>query len=149
MFNKYLWIVFAFCALLINENAAASSQTKQTKVQQQIQAVLNEQVAAWNRGSIKGFMQGYWNSPETTFSGKTLTRGWATVFDNYKRNYGTPEKMGVLSFSNLEINVLTKDSAFVLGNWELKRANDNPKGAFTLVFRRTKDGWRIVHDHTS
>ncbi|MBA3248624.1 MAG: nuclear transport factor 2 family protein, partial [Pyrinomonadaceae bacterium] len=31
----------------------------------------------------------------------------------------------------------------------LTRANDNPRGRFTLLLRRTAQGWRIVHDHTS
>jgi ketosteroid isomerase-like protein len=25
----------------------------------------------------------------------------------------------------------------------------NPHGRFTLIFYKTPDGWRIVHDHTS
>jgi ketosteroid isomerase-like protein len=57
--------------------------------------------------------------------------------------------MGVLTFSDLEINVLSKDAAIVLGNWALQRETDKPGGKFTLIFRKFKDGWRIVHDHTS
>jgi ketosteroid isomerase-like protein len=57
--------------------------------------------------------------------------------------------MGTLTFSDLEINVLSKDAATVLGSWSLARANDNPHGKFTLIFRKFKDGWKIVHDHTS
>ncbi|MEP6924255.1 MAG: nuclear transport factor 2 family protein, partial [Pyrinomonadaceae bacterium] len=110
-------------------------------MQNEIRTVLDDQVAAWNKGDLEGFMKGYWNSPDTTFSGKSLTRGWQTVLDNYKKNYDTPEKRGVLSFSNLAINVLSKDSAYVIGEWEIKSAI-NPKGRFTLVFRKTKDGWR-------
>lgn len=142
--KKIAAILFAILILSV----AASAQSKSEKATAEIRKVLDEQVAAWNKGDIDGFMKGYWNSPSTTFSGKNLTRGWQTVLDNYKKNYDTPEKRGVLSFSNLEINVLSKDAAFVLGEWEIKSAT-NPKGRFTLVFRKTKDGWRIVHDHTS
>ena len=35
------------------------------------------------------------------------------------------------------------------GRWRLERAQDAPSGLFTLLFRRTSAGWRIVHDHTS
>lgn len=128
-------------------SVGARAQTKQVKAQNEIRAVLNNQVAAWNSGDIAGFMQGYWNSPDTTFSGRTLTRGWQTVLDNYKKNYDTAEKRGVLNFDNLEINVLSKDAAFVIGEWAIK-SETNPKGRFTLVFRKLKDGWRIVHDQT-
>src|SRR5262249_25102417 len=29
--------------------------------------VLTDQEAAWNRGDLRGFMEGYWNSPELSF----------------------------------------------------------------------------------
>jgi ketosteroid isomerase-like protein len=57
--------------------------------------------------------------------------------------------MGTLKFSTLEITPLGADSAVALGRWKLKRAKDQPHGRFTLIFRKTADGWRIVHDHTS
>jgi ketosteroid isomerase-like protein len=57
--------------------------------------------------------------------------------------------MGMLTFSDLEITVLSKDAAVVLGSWSLKREKDNPGGKFTLIFRKFNVGWRIVHDHTS
>ncbi len=141
-------LFLVLCLTVFAVNSQAQSAAKKTKMQNEIHAVLDEQVAAWNKGDLEGFMHGYWNSSETTFSGKTLTRGWQTVLDNYKKNYDTPEKRGVLSFSNLVINVLSKNSAYVIGEWEINSAT-NPKGRFTLVFRKTKDGWRIIHDHTS
>ena len=69
--------------------------------------------------------------------------------DRYRKAYDTREKMGTLTFSDLEITLLSKDAALVLGRWRLKRANDEPHGTFTLLFRKTKAGWRIVHDHSS
>jgi ketosteroid isomerase-like protein len=81
--------------------------------------------------------------------GDSITRGWQEVFDRYKQRYDSREKMGALTFSDLEINILSKDAAVVLGRWRLKRTNDEPHGTFTLLFRKTKSGWKIVHDHTS
>ena len=83
------------------------------------------------------------------FVSSNVTRGWQPTLDRYKKSYDTREKMGTLTFSDLEITVLSKDAAVVLGSWALARENDNPKGKFTLIFRKFKDGWRIVHDHTS
>ena len=115
-----------------------------------IRAVLDTQAAAWNRGDIEGYMDGYDRSPKTEFvGGDTINRGWQSVLDRYKQRYDTREKMGFLTFSDLEITVLSKDAALVLGRWRLKRTNDEPHGTFTLLFRKTKAGWRIVHDHTS
>jgi ketosteroid isomerase-like protein len=138
-------LILAFPAAL-----AAQSQKESSKIESQILAVMDAQVAAWNRGDIEGFMTGYWKSDKLVFaSGSEVTRGWQTTLDRYKKNYSSREKMGALKFGDIEINVLSKDAAVVLGSWSLTRANDNPKGKFTLIFRKTKDGWRIVHDHTS
>jgi uncharacterized protein (TIGR02246 family) len=116
----------------------------------EIRAVISAQQVAWNRGDIETFMKGYWRSDGTVFvSGDEVTRGWQTVYDRYKAKYSNREKMGTLTFSELEISALGPDSAVALGRWELKRAQDNPHGRFTLIFRRTPEGWRIVHDHTS
>ncbi len=133
--------------------SAALSQTKATNFSRDksaIRAVLNSQAAAWNRGDIEGYMNGYDRSPNTEFVGSdSLTRGWQEVLDRYKKRYDTREKMGALTFSDLEITMLSKNAALVLGRWRLKRASDEPHGTFTLLFRKTNAGWRIVHDHTS
>ena len=126
------------------------ASAKDNKTGAAIRAVLDAQAAAWNRGDLEGYMDGYDRSPNTEFvGGDTITRGWQTVLDRYRKNYNSREKMGVLTFSELEITVLSKDAALVLGRWRLKRANDEPHGTFSLLFRKTKAGWRIVHDHSS
>ncbi|MEP6570525.1 MAG: nuclear transport factor 2 family protein [Acidobacteriota bacterium] len=115
-----------------------------------IRAVLDAQADAWNRGDLESYMDGYDRSPATEFvGGDTITRGWQTVLQRYQKKYDSREKMGVLSFSEIEITVLSKDAALVLGRWRLKRSSDEPHGTFSLLFRRKKAGWRIVHDHSS
>ncbi len=122
----------------------------QTKSEAAIRAVLDAQAAAWNRGDIEGYMDGYDRSPNTEFvGGDSITRGWQEVFDRYKKKYDTREKMGTLTFSEVKVTMLTPSAALVLGRWRLKRATDEPHGVFTLLFRKRKAGWRIVHDHSS
>lgn len=116
----------------------------------EIREILHAQQQAWNRGDIDGFMNGYARSRSTIFvSEDTVTRGWQTVRDRYKKKYSDREKMGTLTFSDLEITPLGSNAAIVVGRWQLKRKIDKPHGRFTLVFRRLAEGWRIVHDHTS
>lgn len=115
-----------------------------------VRAVLDAQAAAWNRGDIEGYMDGYERAETTTFiSGDAVTRGWQTVLERYKARYDTREKMGALEFSELEIKPLSPFYAQALGRWKLTRAADTPAGRFTLLLRRTDRGWRVVHDHTS
>jgi len=126
------------------------SQTKAAKDAKAIQTVLDAQCAAWNRGDIEGFMDGYERSEKTVFvGGDNVTRGWQTVLDRYKRNYDSREKMGTLTFSDLEITPIGNDAALVLMRWHLQRAKDEPHGRSTLIMRRTKQGWKIAHDHSS
>lgn len=115
-----------------------------------IRKVMDEQVVAWNKGDLEGFMQGYWRSDKLKFvSRDRITYGWQPTLDNYRKTYGSPGMMGKLTFSDLEITVLSRSAAFVVGSWSLAREKDNPKGKFTLLFRKFKQGWRIVTDHSS
>ena len=134
----------------ISARPVAGQNKKSSSVVASVKAVLDAQVAAWNRGDIEGYMAGYWRSEQTVFvSGDSLTRGWQTVLARYKKNYGSREKMGTLTFADLEITPLGSDAAIAVGSWHLQRAQDEPHGRFTLIFRKTRHGWRIVHDHTS
>ncbi len=143
-------ILIGVSLLLMLGVSSTSGQTKATKDARAIQVVLDAQCAAWNRGDIEGFMDGYERSDKTVFVGSdNVTRGWQTVLNRYKKNYDTREKMGTLTFSDLEITPLGNDSALVLMRWHLQRAKDEPHGRSTLIMRRTKQGWKIVHDHSS
>lgn len=123
---------------------------KEDKEVAAVRAVIEAQQAAWNRGDIEGFMDGYAREETTTFvSGDTVTRGWQTVHDRYKARYDTREKMGTLAFTELEFKPLSEFYMMAVGRWQLTRDADTPRGRFTLIFRRTNAGWRIVHDHTS
>ena len=135
--------------LLAVMSSFAQSDTQKTEIADDIRAVMDKQAADWNRGDIPAFMEGYWKSDQLTFVSTRVTKGWQQTLDNYKRSYPDKSAMGTLTFSDLEVTVLSKDAALVLGSWSLKREKDNPGGKFTLIFRKLKDGWRIVHDHTS
>lgn len=119
-----------------------------------VRATLDAQVAAWNEGSVRGFMEGYAQTDTLTFlSGGTVRRGWEEALYGYVRGYPDREAMGTLAFSDLTIHPVTSDRALVWGRWRLQRVEDTegegPGGLFTLFFARTSDGWRVVHDHTS
>jgi ketosteroid isomerase-like protein len=142
-------LAIAFVAAAFATSGAASDSAD-SGAAAEIRAVLNAQVSAWNRGDLDAFMNGYARSNDTAFvGGDGVTRGWQTVLDRYRKKYSDRAQMGTLTFSDLEITPISSDAALVLGRWALKRQKDAPHGYFTLVFRRTSDGWRLVHDHTS
>lgn len=119
---------------------------------QPVRVVLQRQQEAWNRHDLDGFMAGYWNSPELTFfSGAKMLSGWQATLERYRKNYQSEgREMGKLEFSDLNIQMLAADAAFVRGAWHLTMSDGKtPHGLFTLVFRKFPEGWKIVHDHTS
>jgi beta-aspartyl-peptidase (threonine type) len=115
-----------------------------------VEAVMRASEEGWNRGDVEAFVEHYWKSDDVTFSGggKT-TRGWEATAQRYREKYPTREKMGRLSFSNLEITPLGDEAALVLGEWKLEREEEPVSGNFSLVFRKIDGRWVIVHDHTS
>jgi ketosteroid isomerase-like protein len=141
--------------LTCSEFGVRSSAPSQTESDRQndraaITKVLEAQQKAWNQGNVDAFLEGYWHSPDLTFSGSSgITRGWDGVLARYKKNYPDRAAMGQLDFSNLETHFLGKDAALVLGHWHLSRAQGDIGGVFSLVWQRLPEGWRIIHDHTS
>ena len=135
--------------------AKAASQEKAADIEPSaieaaVKEVLSTQQKAWNEGNVDAFMEHYWKSDDLTFSseGKT-TRGWNATLARYRERYPTPEKMGRLTFGDLEITPLGSSAALILGKWNLEREGDPIGGNFSLVVRKFDDRWLIVHDHTS
>jgi ketosteroid isomerase-like protein len=137
--------------------ALASAQTTQKNAgandpKAAVEQVLHIQQDAWNHHNLDAFMAGYWNSPDLTFfSGAKQTSGWQATLDRYNATYASPgHEMGTLEFSALRIEMLGPEAAFVRGAWHLTMSDGKtPHGLFTLVFRKSPDGWKIIHDHTS
>jgi len=137
----------AFCTL-----AAAFPMGPSGDVKSAVEHVLRSQQDAWNHHDLDAFMTGYWNSADLTFfSGAKQTGGWQATLDRYRAAYASPgHEMGRLEFSDLRIEMLGPEAAFVRGAWHLTLPDGKtPHGLFTLVFRKFPAGWKIVHDHTS
>ncbi len=140
---KTILLLFALLS-----SAAAQSLTDNARTKEQILSVLRQQVDGWNNGDIESFMQGYEKSDSLRFaSGGTVTYGWKNMLDRYKKTYSTKEQMGVLTFTTVTVDIVSKDAAAVFGTWRLKREKDELWGLFTLLFKNSV--WQIVHDHTS
>lgn len=150
-------IAVTFTLLLLCSTAIIRAQSA-TPDETSIRAAMDAQAAAWNRADIPAFMQVYENSPETTFIGAELHKGYAPILERYSKAYSTAEQMGKLTYSNLEVRLLpsscgTAEVAVVTGNFHLQRtAKGEAKkddGIFSLVWRKGPQGWRILLDHTS
>jgi uncharacterized protein (TIGR02246 family) len=133
---------------------AAASSADETE----IRAVIKAQSDAWNRADIPAFMQAYEDSPDTTFIGLSLRKGYQPIRERYMLNYTNPEQMGKLSFNDLDIRLLASgcgksEIALVTGKFHLERTSKGEAkkddGIFSLVWRKGPHGWKIILDHTS
>lgn len=141
--QRFLIIVFILCLSTQVVNA-------QSKDELSIRTILAAQTREWNKGNLESFMKGYWDSDSLTFIGKSgITYGWKKTLDNYKKGYPDTAAMGKLNFELVTVKRLSKDYFFVVGKWHLTRSIGNIGGAYTLLFRKIKNQWVIVTDHSS
>jgi len=140
------------CCLTIAAQAPVSAD------ESAIRASIAKQAAAWNRGDIPDFMKAYEDSPETTFIGTSLRKGYQPILERYQKSYSNPAQMGMLTFTDVEVRLLPvscgkTELAVVTGRFHLQRSEkgDATKddGIFSLVWRKGPHGWKILLDHTS
>jgi beta-aspartyl-peptidase (threonine type) len=143
-------IFFVVSALTVSVSARQKKSSVRRDMNE-IRAVLDRQVEAWNHHDLEGFMQGYWHSRDLTFySGGTVVSGWEETLARYRNRYQSAgNEMGRLEFTDLKIELLGPAAAFVRGRFHLKMTGGESGGLFTLTFRKLADGWKIIHDHTS
>jgi uncharacterized protein (TIGR02246 family) len=155
MKRTVLVMCLVFLLLLV---PASGQSTGQAPDEAAIRAAIQAQVDAWNRADIPGFMQTYENSPDTTFIGLTIRKGYEPILQRYRQAYTTREQMGTLKFSDIDIRLLPSDCgkseiALVTGKFHLDRTTrgeaKKDDGIFSLVWRKGPHGWKIILDHTS
>ncbi len=136
--------------LLLTFFLATNLSFAQGKDEMYILNTLKEQVAAWNDGNINRYMQTYWQSDSLIFIGKSgVTYGWQQTLANYEKTYPDTASMGILDIGIIEIKRLSVLYFHVTGKWKLTRFKGNLEGHFTLLFKRIKNKWLIVSDHSS
>jgi len=122
----------------------------QSKDEQKILSILDNQTQAWTRGDFDGFMKGYLESDSLMYIGKSgVTYGFTATLNSYKRNYAGSDKMGQLRFEILHLKQLGKKHYLVVGKWFLKRNAGDVGGHYTLTFEKIKGEWVIIADHSS
>jgi ketosteroid isomerase-like protein len=113
--------------------------------------LLKEQDAAWSRGDLDGFMKYYDSSSELVFMGSNgPVRSAQTLKEYYDKKYkkGTAD-FGKLTFSDLEVEELAPGLARAWGKWLVEQKDQKLSGWFSLIWKKTPAGWRIIHDHSS
>lgn len=99
--------------------------------EKEIKAVLEKQRLDWNNGDMIGYMQGYLKSDSLLFVGKTGPfYGWEKNLQVYQQVYPDKAAMGNLTFDIIQIKMIDKKHAFVLGGWNLQNGKRGTKRIF-------------------
>ena len=117
-----------------------------------IRDVMQKSAVDWNRHDLNAFATCYKNSPDILFMGKQISRGYEGMLARYRSVYSTPEKMGTLSFSEIEVQPLDAHFATVTGKFHLERTaagGGSADGFYLLVVEKTGGGWKIVRDDST
>ena len=137
-------ILFIFFGQLYSQNPISIKDSLD------IIKVMDFQEKAWNNGDIDSFMNGYIKSEELVFSGSNgPIYGWNATKERYKKSYPDLKTMGKLSFTIKKIKSLSKKTAYLIGEYYLKRTIEDSYGHFTLIWKKVNGKWLIVSDHTS
>jgi len=122
----------------------------QTNDETEVRNLLAKQSAAWNRGDIEAFMVGYWENDSLMFIGKSgITYGYKNTLANYKKNYPDTTVMGKLTFTLIQVKLLSPEYFHVTGKYYLTRTIGDASGHFTLMFRKINGKWVVISDHSS
>jgi beta-aspartyl-peptidase (threonine type) len=104
----------------------------------------------WNEANLAKHVSLYVDSV-TFMTGQGPRPGRDRVVESFTRTYfrdGRP--IQALAFDHVALRALGPDHVLMTGNFHLT-GGDRPDqaGWFTLIWARTADGWRVIHDHSS
>jgi len=140
---------WALGALLLLDAGSALAQGPNV-TEREIQALLGESAAAWNRGDLDGHLAD--NADSISFMTRTgPIVGKAGTADALRRSFfkdGRPIQR--LRFEQVTIRRLGPDYALVVGRFVLDGGGQQERsGWFSTVWERQAAGWRVIHDHSS
>lgn len=126
------------------------TDNESTAAETAVRLVFEQGCAAWNRGDLDGYLASYWESDRTLWiSGGALVRGKAAIAAAYKSRFATPQQMGRIAISDLEVDVLTSIDAIAFGRWTLVIDGSSSSGFFTVRLRKIGGDWLFLSDHSS
>ncbi|MCF6359784.1 MAG: nuclear transport factor 2 family protein [Cyclobacteriaceae bacterium] len=122
--------------------------------QQSVEEILKDKMTksteCWNEGDLECFMQTYWKSDSLKFiGGNGVTYGWENTLQKYKVGYPTEKERGLLSFTFLSVEPISKEVYFMVGKYHLELETSDGTGHFSLVWKFIDGDWVIIADHSS
>jgi len=140
---------FVFILGLATLASAQRTEAKGSSAEAQIRAVLQITADGWNTGELSKYLSAY--VPEATEMLSTGPAGGVEAIEKTMKEgfWKTGRPIQKLRYENLVVRMLGKENALVTGQYILSGAERPDRtGWFTTVWTKTKDGWRMIHDHS-
>ena len=144
--SKKIILPFLLLAtVLLQANAQSKDNNPKAAA---IIAAMTKSENDWNTGNLEGYMKMYTDS--STMMYPTGPVGLSTIKNLYETKYfnGKMPKQN-LHYSDMKVTMLGENYALLTGKFTLS-GNNLParSGVYSLVMVYTKDGWKILHDHS-
>lgn len=147
--SRMSWATAALAALAVLHAGSALAQGPNV-TEREIQALLDESSASWNRGDLEGHLAD--NADSISFmTGNGPIVGKTKTADVLRRGFfkdGKPVRR--LRFEQVTIRRLGDAYALVVGRFILDGGGEPERsGWFSTIWERQAAGWRVIHDHSS
>jgi uncharacterized protein (TIGR02246 family) len=129
--------------------AAYAAQQSKKSAEAQIRAALDSTAAGWNAGKLEQYLAAY--TEGATEMGRNGPEGGRSAIERTMREgfWKTGRPLQSLRYEHVDVRMLGKEHALVTGQFVLTGGGRPDRtGWFTTVWSRTKDGWRMIHDHS-
>ena len=145
-----LAVLSAACRIESGAPAASATDTI-PGIETQIARMMERSADAWNRGDLDGFMSDYFRSPTTTYIGSSgSASGWEAIRARFAPRFQAGALRDSLRYEAVAGRPLGTDHALATARYVLFRdGRVSETGPFTLVLRRTDEGWKILHDQSA
>lgn len=132
---------------------ASPIAAREAAPQRAIELAMAASAAGWNAGDVDRFMGVYSNAPETSFvTADGLIRGKPAMIARYRARYSFEDaaKRGALTFRTLDFRLLDPAHALYIARYQLGYPDGRSEsGVTTLLFRKEREGWKIIADHSN
>lgn len=131
--------------------AASPSALDRGELTRLITVQLERSARDWNRGDLAAFLSDYAQESTTTFiDGRRARSGIDFIRGVYEPRFSGKVRRDSLHFEEIAARPLSPTLGLVTARFVLQRGSEiTASGPFTLVMELRRDGWKILHDHSS
>ncbi len=144
----FIGLIFLF-AVSAAQIFGQESRKKLSSAETQIRALFETTAIGWNEGNLEKYLSVY--TPEATEMLATGPAGGVEAIEKTMKEgfWKTGRPLQILRYENVVVRMLGKEGALVTGKFVLSGAGRPDRtGWFTSVWEKTKNGWRMIHDHS-